>query len=563
MLQRLGSKLVTHNNEVLHTYLESLDRRISEIAAPTIVLDPKDFGAIGDGVTDDTDAIEKCILAAQATGKGVLVSRGKTYLTRGVNVREGVVVMSDGTGGFKKKDASTGDFISLGHRAALYRVRVDGNKANQQLEPANALVRIGDCDDVSIIECDIRGANSYGIVINTGSRALVRKNKVADVYHAALAVYSNVAEKFHVIEENTFQELGWGALNMQYAMRCVVRRNRCLGTFLGNRSKRQYVDSHGDNRVTLRAGDLFTSLRAGNWLVIQGGAEYRITQVVDSTTILVDRNIPAAQGHAALTGTGDLMGFQSVWHCDVDDNYMANTTTFGFGGGTTGGNTSAMHYCRFRNNIVENTGKNGFNLGQMGKQGIGNCYILHNTLRNVGGGGDAVSEVDKAAFVLHFGDAGYMSNIVVDGNTAESYGGDDGQTHVWLRLTGTPTIASVLLGENWAIGLQQQYILGDIISITISGWGTESKFTDYASYGRSCRVTISTAGTGQLPNPWCQVNKACVPQANPMVFAQMATSNVGLMSVWGTQLSSPGIWKFYASGTPAGGGLMDFNLIGG
>src|SRR6516164_10866789 len=39
----------------------------------------RDFGATGDGVTDDTAAIQNAIAAAQASGKGVLFPAG-TYL---------------------------------------------------------------------------------------------------------------------------------------------------------------------------------------------------------------------------------------------------------------------------------------------------------------------------------------------------------------------------------------------------------------------------------------------------------------------------------------------------
>lgn len=564
-LQRLGSKLVLHNDTVLHTYLEELKYKIDNlpVLSDSLIVHPKDYGVIGDGVTDDTAAMQACIADAKLKGRGVLLAGSKTFLLSVLSVMEGVKVFGDGIATIKRKPNVTGDFISMSHRSGLYNVRIDGNKANQSLEPASALIRIGDSDDVTVMKCNIRGANSYGMVINTGSRATVLQNTVEDVYQQGLAIYSSAADRYHYIHDNTFRLLGWGAISMQYANRSVVSKNKCYGTFLGGRGKRQCVDGDGTRIVRLRAGDDFSSLRAGNFLVIDGGGEFRITRVIDNVTIEVDREVRSFQGFQALTGTGDLIGVQSCWNVDVDDNQMFNTTTFGFGGGTMVGATGAMHYCRFRNNRVEGCGKNGFNLGQMGDFGVGNCYVIGNILRNVGQGGDAVGAQDKSGINLHFGKVGYMSNIILDGNITESYydAQDKGQTSVWLHLTGNPTAGSVLLGDNWSVGCANSYILGDIISIETSGWGSESKWTSYMSYGKGCSVTISTAGTGQLADPHFTITKACIPSQTNFVMAQMTTSNVGLMTAWGTQLSQVGVWKCHVLGTPAANGFMEFNLV--
>ncbi|PWT95921.1 MAG: hypothetical protein C5B53_10580 [Candidatus Melainabacteria bacterium] len=56
-------------------------------AAPT--LNVRDFGAVGDGVTDDTAAIQNCINAAQANREGVLFPAG-TYLHTGVITANGI-----------------------------------------------------------------------------------------------------------------------------------------------------------------------------------------------------------------------------------------------------------------------------------------------------------------------------------------------------------------------------------------------------------------------------------------------------------------------------------------
>ena len=61
-------------------------------------VDVRDYGAIGDGVTDDIDAFEAADAAASASGRALLVSRGQYYLSRNatINARcrfEGTLVL--------------------------------------------------------------------------------------------------------------------------------------------------------------------------------------------------------------------------------------------------------------------------------------------------------------------------------------------------------------------------------------------------------------------------------------------------------------------------------------
>ncbi len=64
-------------------------------------VDVRDYGAIGDGVTDDIDAFEAADAAASASGRALLVSEGQYYLSRNatINARcrfEGTLVMPAG-----------------------------------------------------------------------------------------------------------------------------------------------------------------------------------------------------------------------------------------------------------------------------------------------------------------------------------------------------------------------------------------------------------------------------------------------------------------------------------
>lgn len=59
----------------------------------------RDYGAIGDGVTDDTEAIRATLAAAQAISKGgnVIFDRGYKFLTGCFNVTDNIILEVQGT----------------------------------------------------------------------------------------------------------------------------------------------------------------------------------------------------------------------------------------------------------------------------------------------------------------------------------------------------------------------------------------------------------------------------------------------------------------------------------
>lgn len=111
--------------------------------APVNVLD---YGAVGDGVADDTTAIQSAVNAAQATGQSVYLPAG-TYLVTSVNgagainISAGIEMFGDGSGTIIKLKTGATGFVIYGYNVSvfsglyLHDFTVDGNNvATAQLD---------------------------------------------------------------------------------------------------------------------------------------------------------------------------------------------------------------------------------------------------------------------------------------------------------------------------------------------------------------------------------------------------------------------------------------------
>lgn len=110
-------------------------------AQPTIdVYNVKDYGAVGDGTTDDQTAIQNAIDAAETAGGGIVYFPEGTYIVSGTPQVTGNNIIITGTGSGSKillasatlnaAGTTIGIWINGGSNVLVYNICVDGNFGN-------------------------------------------------------------------------------------------------------------------------------------------------------------------------------------------------------------------------------------------------------------------------------------------------------------------------------------------------------------------------------------------------------------------------------------------------
>lgn len=131
----------------------------------------RDYGALGNGVADDTVAFNNACTAALAAGKGVyLPSTTSTYIIGNVNVP--VNLYSDGAVLFRKTGTSGNWLTVTNHKVKISGLKIDGNWISGDG------IQVDGYDDVEIFENEIRYIGGQIIHFNNADNLKIHHNKV-------------------------------------------------------------------------------------------------------------------------------------------------------------------------------------------------------------------------------------------------------------------------------------------------------------------------------------------------------------------------------------------------
>jgi polygalacturonase len=326
------------------------------------------YGAKGDGVTDDTAAIQAAISAANVAGGGEVFVGPGTFMVTGISPSSGVRLRGAGQGLTTiKQIAGTPSALIGASVSALDSVEVcdltlDGNKANQASTSAKGLsftaftnsairrvtvkntyglgIQLYTGSGLVVEDCYLTGigqgtsidGSRAGIIVQTADKITLVNNRldsINDTGLCAVAGCTNVLISGNTVSTCFYEGIGLGAGQTN---NCVVSHNVVRST--GNNG----IDT-GDARSVTITGNVIDTCLAG---IVEDASALSVR--TDLALVIVGNKVSNASNHGiAILGT------------------------------TNGG-----HNVVVSNNAVDGTGWSGIQLSS-----VGESTVIGNTIRNV------------------------------------------------------------------------------------------------------------------------------------------------------------------------------------
>lgn len=548
------------------------------------VVDVRDFGAIGDGtlhtlaerystlaaaqadfpfvtsLTESIDgtAIQAALNAAFNYGLGQAgIGDGTYVVNRSISMRAGVTLAGDGKVVITQPNGLNLLTIIEGgtaHAAGVRGLVVDGNRDANAVDYNAVLVHVRAANDFKIDNCHLKRGCGYGVACN-GARMSIVDTDIEDTFLHAIGMYGSVGlAARHMIDRVRIIRPCAGGIIMGLSDYSTISNTTIYAPIIGGRGNRLRVNISGTT-VTWVSGPNFANVRPGEVIVFNNGAEIRVMQKISNTQLTLEEapGTPFTNTLATI-GCGDLVGVMSQFS-QIKDCIFIGGATFGVGF-TVGGNAVSTTGCSIQGCTFIGQGKHALAVGwDSGEGGVYDTTLKDCMIYNAGDAGGN-GTLDRVPIYLSSQTPGKVTGVSVDDMYVVGPSGD-APCEYWMGTDGQFEVGSVFVGPYHSQRMVHPGILNDVLSVSLSGWGSTATATDIVSYGRSVRFTINCTGTGQTAGPAITVNKICDSGEQPaMVKADITTTTGTLGQMWGEHATVTGQWRATYYGTPVAGNLF-------
>ncbi len=222
----------------------------------------KDFGAIGDGATDDSRKIQDALDAVPAGGATVFFPAGTYKYSSQLNINKADTNLVFQPGAKLLKDTSLSTEHSIRVRAAnvtFVDMKQDGQRSAAS-HPTFGFFLTDEAKACKMIRCSIRSNKFHGIHVEPGAELDLYDCEVSDNVHSATAGYGVVGfGRLRTYGNCQFDNNGYaGIYTHSSTSNCVIngymRKNGVMGAQLGGykgTSEFLYGEDNGFNDVVL------------------------------------------------------------------------------------------------------------------------------------------------------------------------------------------------------------------------------------------------------------------------------------------------------------------------
>ena len=381
-----------------------LEHNVNELnALKNIKINVKDFGAKGDGITDDTYAIQEAINFCYNTKKSstVIIPSG-TFIFTSITIKEGITLEGNG-GTLKLKDNvciddSVGYFLihnSAGklstpfepyNNITLRNLIIDGNKEN------NKYYKVADCitvagDNITVDGCAVINPPDSGIMFTNVTNSKCANNRIDKARD--LGIYVNDGDgttfKNNIISNNIISNCHYGGIGLKRSCKHAIISNNII-SYCGNGITLEHASTETSNdfshNLTItnnrlyNIGVLESQLNDGKCakmgIVIRGGGFSIVTN--NRIESVINYGISIEGSSYNIVSDNIIEGNRDIGHVEYNTGIYLKTRSHDEG-------VELSNFNKISNNIIKDCNRHGINIDPEGQTFKMN-ELLNNTITN-------------------------------------------------------------------------------------------------------------------------------------------------------------------------------------